>query len=48
MIGPIMKATQAMHKMISRKSVADAYGGNIRLDVVAKRIEHIVEGEHVQ
>ena len=28
MIGPIMKATQAMHKIISRKSVADAYGGN--------------------
>jgi len=28
MIGPIMKATQAMHKMISRKSDADAYGGN--------------------
>jgi len=28
MIGPIMKATQAMHKMISRKSVADGYGGN--------------------
>ena len=34
-IGPIMKATQAMHKIISRKSVADAYGGNIGNDGAA-------------
>ena len=34
-IGPIMKATQAMHKIISKKSVADAYGGNIGNDGAA-------------